>query len=410
MSERLRITTDKTIATLTPRADRYIVPDAKVSGLELRIHPDGEKVWSLRYRVNGQQRRLKLGTYKRLGLAKARSRATAELRKVDGGMDPQAERQAQRQAIERAKQDSIEALCDDYITRHAKPKKRTWRADQGLLKNKILSRWKGRPVSSITRRDCLQLIQDIAEDAPIVANRAIALLSRVFRFAVDHELLTVNPAAHLPKPGVEYGARPEGDVDPKPYDEDEIRGIWVATETLDAAPRALYRLGLLTGQRPSEISDLSWSEIEGSWWTIPGRRAKNGREHRMFLVQNALDELARVPCIDDEPFIFAGYRGKRQLATINTQVFAHVRRRQNPRHAMRDTVATGLAAAGVAIEDIAKILNHSYGPRVTAGYNAYAYDKEKRLAMGKWERRLKAIVEPQTDTAAPKVVAMPRAQ
>jgi integrase len=400
-----RLTNTQSITALKPQEAPYLVADAKIPGLELRVATDGVKTWTLRYRVNGQRRRLKLGPFPRLTQAKARTRANAELRKVDGGTDPQAERLAQRNAIERAKKDSIEALCDDYIERHAKKKKRTWRADQGLLKNKILKRWKGRPVSSITRRDCVELVQTIAEDAPIVANRTAALLSRLFRFAVDQEIIAANLAAHLPKPGTEYASRPERDIEPKPYDADEIRALWTATEDLDAAPRTIYRLGLLTGQRPSEISDLAWSEIAGAWWTIPGRRAKNGRDHRVYLVQAALDELARVPSLDDEPMVFAGYRGKRQLSTINTRVFAAVRRRQNPRHAMRDTVATGLAALGVAIEDIAKVLNHSYGPSVTRGYNAYAYDKEKRLAMGKWARRLSAVLE-QEDATAGKVVAI----
>lgn len=400
------ITNVQSVTRLTPQPAPYLVRDSKVTGLELRVATDGTKTWTLRYRANGERRRLKLGAFPRLTLAKARRRATTELRKVDGGLDPQAERLAQREAIARAKQDSIEALADNYVERHAKIKKRTWRADAGLLKNKMLTRWKGRPVTSITRRDCVELVQRIADDAPIVANRTAALLSRLFRFAVDREIITANPAAHLPKPGVEHAARPEGDVEPKAYDEDEIRALWTATASLAAAPRALYRLGLLTGQRPSEISDLEWRELDGAWWTLPGRRAKNGRDHRVYLVGAALDELARVPRLDDEPHVFAGYRGKRQLSTLNTQVFAEVRRRQNPRHAMRDTVATGLAAVGVAVEDIAKVLNHSYGPRVTAGYNAYGYDKEKRLAIGKWARRLKAALDSQADTAHEKVVAI----
>lgn len=393
----MQITTDKTIASLKPREARYDVRDVKVPGLALRVLPDGQRVWTLRYRANGEQRRLKLGAYPRMTLAKARASATAELRKVDGGHDPQAERIAKREAAARAKKDSIDALAELYIEQHAKVKKRTWRADNGKLRNDVLKRWKGRPVSSITRRDCVELIQGIADrGAPIVANRVSALLSRVFRFAVDQEIITANPATHLPKPGVERAARPEGDVESKPYNDDEIRAIWAATESLDAAPRAIYRLGLLTGQRPGEISDLEWREIDGSWWTIPARRAKNNRDHRVFLVQSALDELERVARIDDEALAFAGYRGKRQLAAINAKVFAKVRRRPNPRHAMRDTVATGLAAAGVAVEDIAKVINHAYGPRVTAGYNAYGYDKEKRLAMGKWERKFKAVLESAT--------------
>jgi predicted DNA-binding transcriptional regulator AlpA len=87
------------VAALKPRADPYHVRDAKVTGLELRVAADGSKIWSLRYRVYGYQRRLKLGAYPRLSLAKARARANVELRKVDSGVDPQAERQeAQRAA------------------------------------------------------------------------------------------------------------------------------------------------------------------------------------------------------------------------------------------------------------------------------------------------------------------------
>lgn len=392
---------DSQLRCLQPSGQLFAVRDAKVSGLELRVRPDGVKSWSLRYRIAGQQRRLKLGPYPRVSLAKAREFANRELRKVDAGVDPQAERQdAKRAAADakraaaQAKANSIEALCDAYIERHAKRKKRTWRDDQSKITCEILPRWKGRPVTSITRRDCRDLLQVIADrDAAVFANRVAALLSRLFRFAVDEEVIESNPAANLPKPGVEIGSRPEGEREPKAYTPDEIRTIWRATEVKPPALRALYRLGLLTGQRPTEIGGMEWAELNGPWWTIPGRRTKNGREHRVFLTEAALDLLRDVPRVDDEARVFRGFRGKRQLAAVNARVFAGIRRREKPRHALRDTVATGLAAAGVDVEDIARVLNHTYGPSVTAGYNAYGYDKEKRLALTKWTRRLTAILE-----------------
>jgi integrase len=398
--KRIRLTTATSVDALKPRADRYIVRDDNVSGLELRIHPDGTKVWSLRYRVNGQQRRLKLGEYPRTSLAKAREQANKELRKVDGGIDPQAEREKVRRAIEQAKADSIDVLCDNYIERHAKVKKRTWRDDQSKIACEILPAWKGRAVTSITRRDCRELLQGIADrPAVIYANRIGALLSRLFRFALDEDIITANPAVGLPKYGAEAAARPEGEREQKPYTSDEIRALWRATEPLAASLRAIYRLGLITGQRPTEITGMEWTELDGPWWTIPGRRTKNGRDHRVYLVPRALELIGKVPQVDDEPRVFVGWRGKRQLAAQNTIVFANVRRRKKPRHALRDTVATGLAAAGVAVEDIAKVLNHSYGPRVTAGYNAYSYDREKRLALTKWTRRLTAILEEKNETS-----------
>jgi quinol monooxygenase YgiN len=86
-------------------------------------------------------------------------------------------------------------------------------------------------VSSIARRDCVALIQEIADrGAPIVANRVAALLSRLFRVAVDHEILPANPAQHLPKPGIERAARPEGEVEPKPGNKDRWRRPLVARQ------------------------------------------------------------------------------------------------------------------------------------------------------------------------------------
>jgi integrase len=390
------VTTARSIDGFKPRETAYLVRDAEVSGLELRVAVDGVKTWSVRYRNRaGEQRRLKLGLYDpaRLTLSKARDLAKSELLKIDTGTDPQAARQSEKRAAARAKADSIDALCEAYIERHAKVKKRTWRADRGLLKNKVLKKWKSRAVSSITRRDCHELVQGIAEGAPIVANRVVALLSRIFRFALDEGLVEHSPAVKLPKPGVEAAARPDGERPQKAYSDDEIRQLWAVTESLShPALRALYRLGLITGQRPGEILGMERDELAGEWWTVPAKRAKNKREHRVYLTPLAIEALATVPMIVGEAKVFAGWRGKRQLAAINAIVFAKVAPRKKPRHAMRDTVATRLAEAGVPSEHIARVLNHAYGPRVTAGYNAHDYDREKRLAMMKWERRLRAVL------------------
>jgi integrase len=392
--------TAQSVKALPPGDKRYIVRDANVSGLELRVAPDGTKTWSLRYRnLEKQQRRLKLGEYPRMGLADARKQANRELRKVDGGIDPQAERQAARVALELekrarelAKRDTIQALCDGYIERHAKVKKRTWRDDQSMLRNEILPVWKGRTISSITRRDCRELVQAIADrPAPIYANRIVSLLSRMFRFAVAQEFVDANPAAHLEKPGTEASERTNREV--PAYSHDEIRTIWTATEELPAPLRAIYRLGLVTGQRPGEISDMEWEELDGSWWSIPARRMKAGRDHRVFLTKLALDELARVIRIEGERHVFCGYRGERQQSEWNAKVFVNIRHREKPRHALRHTVITGLSAAGVNSEDVSKVASHTFGQRTTMGYNAYDFDKEKRVALQKWERRLRAILE-----------------
>lgn len=409
-----QLTNDQSLVGLKPGAARYAVRDSVIPGLEVRVSTRGTRTWVLRFYAAGQRRRLKLGAYPRLSLHAARKAANAALRTVDGGGDPQADRTAakraaaaEKQAAERAKRDSIEALTTAYIDRHAKPKKRTWPADQHKVTHVILPAWKGRPVTSITRRDCRELVQGIADrGAPIQANRVAALLSRLFRFAVDEELIEHNIAAKLPKPGVEIDARPEPEREVKPYSDHEIRAIWKATARQPAPVRALYRLGLITGQRPGEIGDMAWSEVVGEWWTIPAERAKNNRAHRVYLAELARKELALVSKHD--ALVFAGYRGKRQLAALNVEIFASVRRREKPRHAMRDTVATRMAGAGVAVEDISRVLNHAVGKRVTAGYNAYGYDREKQAALQRWADRLIELVEPRKRRAGAKVLRLTR--
>jgi len=399
------ITTDKSLVGLTPGPVRYAVPVSLIPGLQLRVTPTGARTWVLRYYADGQRHRLKLGTYPRMTLAAVRKAAHAALRIVDGGGNPQGDKRAakaaattEKRAAERAQRDSIEALTSSYLERHAKPRKRTWPADAHKITRILLPAWKGRAVSSITRRDCRDLVQGIADrGAPIQANRVAALLSRIFRFALDDELVATNVADKLPKPGVEITARPDGDREIKPYTLDEITVIWAATARQPAPVRALYRLGLITGQRPGEIGDMAWSEMSGDWWTIPAARAKNNRAHRVYLSALARKALATVP--NHDPLVFAGYRGKRQLAALNVEVFADVRRREKPRHAMRDTAATGMADAGVAVENISRVLNHAVGLRVTAGYIGHSFDREKQHALTVWNDVLDALINPKAKTA-----------
>jgi integrase len=396
-----RVINDKSVSALKARSARYDVPDSEVRGLVIRVRPDGVKTWTLRYELHGKGRRVTLGEYgpDRLSLAEARKKANKLLVQVDDGKDPVAEQQEAARKAAQAKRDSIEALCESYIEKHAKKRKRSWRADQGTIKREILPvLGKNRPVTSITRRDCRMLVQKIADrPAPIFANRTAALLSRLFRFAVDEEMIELNIAAKLPKPGVEKSARPKDESAPDKYSDDEIRQIWTATEQLDPAPRAIYRLGLATGLRPGEIAAMRWDWIDGSWMTVPGSIMKNNRAHRTFLTSLALAALAHVPKIDGEPMIFRGFRGKRQLAACNRLVFAGVRRRQSPRHALRKVVASGMAACGVKVEDVSRVLSHSVGLPVTAIYTEHQFDKEKKSALLRWERRLRAILAENAD-------------
>ena len=77
---------------------RLEIPDGLLTGLYFVVQPTGKKSWAVRYRAHGKPRKLTLGTYPTLDLAKARAVAKEALQRVQKGEDPAAAKQDRKQA------------------------------------------------------------------------------------------------------------------------------------------------------------------------------------------------------------------------------------------------------------------------------------------------------------------------
>jgi integrase len=403
---------DREIAKLeTDR--RKDLADDQVPGLSLRVTPGGAKTWALRYRVgggrNGRLRRLTLGRYPTVTIAEARKRANRELRKVDAGEDPAAEKMAQRQG------ETVGDLAKDYLEKHAKVHKRSWKEDDRILNANILPVWKHRKVAELTRRDVRDLIESVAaRGAAIMANRTLALVRKMLNFAIAQDWIEANVASLIQKPGAERSRE-------RVLTDDEIRLVWAAAEAERLGLASLTKLRLVTAQRGGELAALRWTDVDGDWVTIPAAIAKNGRAHRVFLTKTAQDILDALPRLSDE-LVFPGRSNRQPLGDakkggqrIAARVLVTLRKR-DPKaqfdfraHDLRRTAATRMAAAGVPQADIAKVLNHvEGGPRATQVYDRYSYDREKRIALETWERELVRILEDAPQSG--RVVPMARAR
>src|SRR3546814_11033840 len=78
--------TDAAIRNAKPREKPYKVSDAK--GLYLQINPHGSKLWRLKYRINGAERKLALGAYPEVSLAEAREARDAARTQLAQSIDP----------------------------------------------------------------------------------------------------------------------------------------------------------------------------------------------------------------------------------------------------------------------------------------------------------------------------------
>jgi integrase len=372
--------------------------DSRVTGFGLRVAPSGRKSWFAFYRHRGRNRRVTVGVFPALGLADARRLAQGVLRDAAHGLDPGADKQAGRMADNFG--DLAARYLAEYAAAHNRP--RTLAEKRKLLKAEILPRWRALKVEEIKRRDVIALADSIAaRGASIYANRALALASSIFAFAVSKEVIDQNPAYRVPKPGREQARD-------RVLSEAETRMLWLALDDEPLHVAALFRLGLLTAQRRGELLGAAWTEIDfdSGWWTIPGARTKNRLTHRVPLTPQVVSMLRELhaKAADGAIYVFPGPSGTRPLSEPKKWI-ARLRQRGGVDfwfHDLRRTAATHMASAGVARLVISKILNHVEAG-VTKIYERYSYDTEKRAALIRWERRLLEIV---TDTRASKVVEL----
>jgi integrase len=381
-----------------------------LQGFGLRVSPGGRKAWVLRYRLDGRQSRLTLGVYPHLTLADARSQAKQALGDVAHHTDPAALKQVEREA------GTFGALAEVYIEKHAKVKKRSWEADERIIKAELLPVLRHLKVKNISRGQVRELVEAVVErGAPIMANRVLALIRKMLNVAIDREWIATNVASRMAKPSVE---RQRDRV----LTEDEVRALWLALDAEGALRPLLgayFKLRLLTAQRGQEVGLMRWSDIdlERGWWTQPAETTKNGLSHRVPLtpiVIKLLRELAREA--DETLAAINHWRARKKLEPVTPSVWVFPsprrdhgdlplqRNLQNAverlratsgvdfrAHDLRRTAASYMASAGVQRLVIKKILNHVERD-VTAVYDRHSYDAEKRQGLETWARTLESIL------------------
>jgi integrase len=416
----LKSLSDAAARALRPKAGRYDVPDGRVSGLVLSVLPSGLKQWTFRYRTQGKRRRLILGEYgdfPKLTLSKAREAAEKHRPQIREGADPV----AQRAAAKAVPLDTVGALAKDYVNKHVQTRHRRPDEEQRILDVYVLPAWKSRSVRSLTRRDVRALVEPIADrGAPVMANRVLAVVRRMFNFAVRRDWIDANPASLIDKPGRENSRD-------RVLTDEELRALWTLLQrfpathekqapgrkraTCDAhknpfcpvtpALAAVQKVRLLTAQRGGEVVAMRWQDLDlgtPAWWTIPGELAKNGRPHRVPLTADVVRIIAtQRPHGEPQPdrHVFAHHgesvkaRAKKAGAALSRVLGFEFRG-----HDLRRTAATRMAEAGVPRQHISAVLNHvEDGPAATRVYDRYSYDVEKRTALETWASRLTAILE-----------------
>jgi integrase len=366
-----------------PASGRIEYWDTGTSGFGLRVSDQGRKTWVVLYRHHGRLRRLTLGTYPALSLADAREEAEDARRAAAKGRDPAGEKRAIKLG------DTFEDLATDYIELHAKVNKRSWRDDQRAINRDLLPRFRHMKIADVKRRDVIAMMDAInSRGAPIMANRTLEIIRRIYSWAIEKDR-----AEHNPCIGVKPFAESSRD---RVLSDDEIRALWKALDAQTAQVAGRFRLQLLTAQRPGEIRKMRWQDIDlaAGWWTIPAELAKNGLSHRVPLSCPALAILQSVhKTTGDRPWVFPSPLTKGPVASnvkATAALCKSIGASFSP-HDLRRTAASNMGSMGISRFSIGRVLNHVDGT-VTAVYDRHTYDQEKRQALDAWARRIGEII------------------
>jgi integrase len=406
---------------------RQEIPDGLLVGLYLVRQPSKAMSWAVRYRHAGQPRKLTLGSYPAIKLEAARDLGSNALRAAAEGRDPAQEKQnakveAQRKAAEeiRGQRDLFENVAREFIERYARPRAAAknrpdaWQETGRILGLKpdpedsakliegggdVMPCWRGRKIHEITKRDIILLLDTVHDRAPIMANRVLSAVRKLFNWAVARDIVAASPCAGVNAPAAENSRD-------RVLTDDELRLVWAAADNESWPFGPIVQLMILTGQREGEIAGMRWQELdlERKVWTLPATRVKNDELHTVPLSDAAVEIIKALPHVKtDGGFVFAGRRGKpvtsfaRAKERIDYSVTKANKGTALPDwvfHDIRRTVASGMAGLGIQLPVIEKVLNHKSGTfrGIVGVYQRHSFAEEKRTALAAWASHVQSVL------------------
>lgn len=312
-----------------PERDRVYYDD-EAPGFGVRVTKAGTKSFIQNYYANKQQRRITIGLCSEMHADLARKKAEKIHGDARQGKDPLRDRE------DLAAEPTVSDLCDEYLEKHAEVKKRDKSVyeDRRMIEKIIKPKLGKRRVSTIEKDDVETLHGSLKKknlprpvdgrrvrDGRYQANRVLALLSKMFTYAMSRKWRPDNPTK-----GIER------------FHEDK-RTVWLSADELQALEDALdtyedqsaadaLRLLILTGSRPQEVLGATWSMFNRplTVWTKPSHHTKQKEQHIVPLSDAATLILKGMRNAATGFFLFPGRDGEKARTTLRN-AWAMVSRR-----------------------------------------------------------------------------------
>ena len=357
------------------------------NGLYLFVQPSGTRSWIQRLLVRGRRRELGLGSLALVPLAEAREKALVNRKLARQGGDPLAEKR-RSQAVPTFAEAAMRVLEQKRDGWRNPRHPREWISS---LRRLAFPRIGKVPVSEVTSADVLEILTPIWHQQAPTARRVRQRLRAVLEWAVAMEFRIDNPCDRI---GPVLGPQQDVTEHMQALPHLEVAAVIRTVRTSTALPAAKLALEflVLTAARWGEVRWAEWEEIDrsGRVWTVPAKRAKTNRRHRVPLCGRALEILEAAEALGEGagPLVFTHGGGRpmhdsqlrRLLRELGVAAVPH-----GFRSTFRDWAGEETDHPRGVIE---AALAHVVRNRVEAAYARSDLFERRRVLMDDWARYL----------------------
>lgn len=360
-------------------------------GLYIEFAPAGGRWWRLKYRFEGRERRLSLGTYPDVGLKEARDKREAARQQIAAGIDPAMQRKAEKQSLVDGSENTFRAIGREWFAL-VSPK---WVKGHSCKIIRRLERevfpWIGdQPIKQVTAQDLLSVLRRIEKRGfNETAHRILQHMGCVFRYAVATSRADRDPTRDL------AGALGPVNKGHHATLSDPI-AVGKLMRAIDGYPgefvtACALKLSALLFVRPGELRRAEWSEInfETQEWRIPAAKMKMRAIHIVPLAKQAIAVLKELQVLTGHrKLVFPGVISPLRPMSENTVNLALRRlgygQSEMCAHGFRGMASTLLNEQGWNRDAIERQLAHAERDPVRAAYNYAEFLPERRTMMQAW--------------------------
>lgn len=382
-----------------------LLTESDQDGLSVRVSLKGKITFQVRFRHNGKQARIDLGSYPLISLKEARSELLKIKAALEQGYDPRVQKKIEKQKIVEAI--TFESLYEQWHLKYCLREKAQAKDILRTFELYVFPSVGGLPADAISLHSWLELFEAHALKSESIAERMLVNTKQCLEWGIKRKLIENNPIRHISGKN-DLGIKKRKST--RILTDDEISLIWKAcNESRMTLKNALFiKLCLFYGCRNGELraSEKSFFDFDRMVWILPAEFHKTGKSSGQPLIRPIIDEivplLEQAMALNDSKYLFVNdgtddVMSNKAPGKLPYNIMQYSRRHYDlnlphwSMHDLRRTARTNFSK--FTSRDVAELMIGHVMPGEQGTYDLYDYLEPQTTAYKKWWEKLVKLTE-----------------